>query len=91
MKTKQRVSVNIHRNLDESLKKMAKEEESSKSELVEAALKKSPAFPLDKRMRRDYTVDSGLVDKIREQTGPETFADFLNFVVMKFLIGEKRL
>lgn len=91
MKTKRRVSVNIHRNLDEALKKLAKEKGVSKSKLVETALKKSPTFPLERRIRRDYTLDAELTEKTRQQTGPENFADFLNFAVMQLLTGKKRL
>lgn len=91
MKTKQRVSVNIHRNFDELLKQLAKDEGVSKSELVETALKKSAKIPIEKRLRRDYTLDAGLVEKIREQTGSDNFADFLNYAVIKFLTGKKRL
>ncbi len=91
MKTKQRVSVNIHRNLDEALKKLAKEEGLSKSELVETAIKKAPGISLEKRIRRDYTLDAGLVEKIREQTGPDCFADFVNSALIKLLSSKKMI
>lgn len=91
MKTKQRVPLRIHKNLADKLAELAEKEGVSKSDLLEQALSKEKLAELEPRVRRDYSLDIGKVERIKKKTGSDCFADHVNYAIRKLLISKKML